>query len=53
VLPISEKLLLDVEPLSDARTPLADFFSILLNVADGRGRKQSLNQADKSIVLSV
>jgi hypothetical protein len=30
VLPTSEKLLLNVEPLSDARTPLADFFSILL-----------------------
>ena len=30
VLPISEKLLLNVEPLSEARTPLADFFSILL-----------------------
>ena len=28
--PISEKLLLNVEPLNDARTPLADFFSILL-----------------------
>ena len=28
--PTSEKLLLDVEPLSAARTPLADFFSILL-----------------------
>jgi hypothetical protein len=40
-------------PGSEARTPLADFFSILLNVADGRGRKQSLNQADKPIVLSV
>ena len=28
--PTSEKFLLDVESLSDARTPLADFFSILL-----------------------
>ena len=28
VFPISEKL--NVEPLSEARTPLADFFSILL-----------------------
>ena len=28
--PSSEKLLLNVEPLSDARTPLPDFFSILL-----------------------
>ena len=27
----SEKFLLNVEALSDARTPLADFFSILLN----------------------
>ncbi len=31
VFPISEKLLLNVEPLSDARTMLADFFSILLD----------------------
>ena len=30
VLPTSEKLLLNVEPLSEARTKLADFFSILL-----------------------
>jgi hypothetical protein len=30
VFPISEKLLLNGEPLSDARTPLAAFFSILL-----------------------
>jgi hypothetical protein len=29
VLPTSEKPLLNVEPLSDARTKLADFFSIL------------------------
>jgi hypothetical protein len=29
VFPISEKLLLNVEPLSAARTPLADFFSSL------------------------
>ena len=29
VLPTSEKLLLNVELLSEARTPLADFFSIL------------------------
>jgi len=28
--PTSEKLRLNVEPLSDARTMLADFFSILL-----------------------
>ncbi len=28
--PISEKLLLNVEPLREARTKLADFFSILL-----------------------
>ena len=33
VLPISEKPLLNVEPLSDARTPLAGFFSILLGVS--------------------
>ena len=31
VLPTSETLLLNVEPLSDARTPLAGFFSILLH----------------------
>jgi hypothetical protein len=30
VFPISEEVCLNVEPLSDARTPLADFFSILL-----------------------
>ena len=30
VFPTSETLLLNVEPLSAARTPLADFFSILL-----------------------
>jgi len=30
-LPASEKILLSVEPLSDARTPLADFFSRLLD----------------------
>ena len=28
--PASEEICLSVEPLSDARTPLADFFSILL-----------------------
>jgi hypothetical protein len=32
VLPISAALLLNVEPLSEARTPLTDFFSILLGV---------------------
>jgi hypothetical protein len=31
VLPTSEKPLLNVEPLNDARTKLADFFSILLH----------------------
>jgi hypothetical protein len=31
VFAISEKFLLNVEPLSDARTKLADFFSILLH----------------------
>ena len=36
VLPTSETLLLNVEPMSDARTPLADFFSILLvNIGAG------------------
>ena len=30
MLPTSERLSLNVEPLSDARTPLAAFFSILL-----------------------
>jgi hypothetical protein len=35
VLPISEKLLLNVEDLNEARTPLADIFSILLEeIAD-------------------
>ena len=34
VLPISEKLLLGVEGLNDARTLLADFFSILLVVVE-------------------
>ena len=32
VLPSSEKPLLILEPLSDARTPLVDFFSILLDI---------------------
>jgi hypothetical protein len=32
VLPASEKLLLNVEGLNDARTTLADFFSVLLIV---------------------
>ncbi|HEY6289460.1 MAG TPA: hypothetical protein VIW48_08425 [Nitrospiraceae bacterium] len=32
VLPTSEKLFLNVAPLSEARTKLADFFSILLVV---------------------
>jgi hypothetical protein len=35
VLPTSEELLFNVEPLSEARTTLADFFSILLSVAAG------------------
>ena len=30
--PISEKILLSVEDLNDARTMLADFFSILLEI---------------------
>jgi hypothetical protein len=38
VLPASEKTLLNVEPLSDARTKLADFFSILLNQPNQRGK---------------
>jgi hypothetical protein len=32
VLPTSEEFLLNVEPLREARTPLADFFSILLEL---------------------
>jgi len=32
VLPTSEVLVLNVESLSDARTPLADYFSILLEI---------------------
>ena len=39
VLPTSEKLLFNVEPLNEARTPLADFFSILL-----RGGRELLRQ---------
>jgi len=39
VLPTSEELLFNVEPLNDARTPLADFFSILL-----RSRRELLRQ---------
>jgi hypothetical protein len=31
VLPTAEKLLLDVEGLNEARRPLADYFSTLLN----------------------
>jgi len=34
VLPTAEKPLLNVEPLSEARTKLADFFSILLSERD-------------------
>jgi hypothetical protein len=41
VFPISEKLFLNLEGLNDARTLLADFFSILLGFirrgADNRG----------------
>ena len=33
VFPISEKLLLNVEGLNDARTKLAGFFSVLLDAA--------------------
>jgi hypothetical protein len=40
--PTSEKPLLNVEPLSDARTPLADFFSILLN--EGTARTVHVNE---------
>jgi len=39
VFPISEKLLLNVEGLDDARTPLADFFSILLSELCARPRE--------------
>ena len=43
MLPTSEKILLSVEDLNDARTKLADFFSILLEnplecVIDEAGR---------------
>ncbi|MDF0675202.1 MAG: glyceraldehyde 3-phosphate dehydrogenase NAD-binding domain-containing protein [Nitrospira sp.] len=31
-----------VEPLSDARTPLADFFSILLDMSEGKGVKRDM-----------
>ncbi len=35
MLPTSEKLLLNVEGLNDARTTLADFFRILLDDEEG------------------
>jgi hypothetical protein len=35
VLPTAEKALLNVEPLREVRTPLADFFSILLEARIG------------------
>ena len=45
VLPISEGFLLNVEPLSDARTTLADFFSRLLVCPGPRGRESPPSQA--------
>ena len=44
VFPASEKPLLNVEPLSEARTPLADFFSILLEM---------IGDADQDMLCSV
>jgi hypothetical protein len=46
VFPISEEVSLIVEPLSEARTPLADFFSILLEEKEGRtcGRRSRLGR---------
>jgi len=43
VLPTSEKPLLNVELLSDARTPLADFFSILRRTC-AKNQRQKLKQ---------
>ena len=40
VLPSSEKPLLNVEPLSEARTKLADFLSILLIVGAATGSRR-------------
>ena len=41
--PIYEEFLINVEPLSDARTPLAGFFSILLSCEEllGIGRRET------------
>ena len=49
VLPTSEELLFNVEPLSDARTPLADFFSILL----GTGRRRQLHFDARVVFINV
>ena len=38
VLPTSEGFLFNVEDLNDARTPLADFFSILLDSVIGKAQ---------------
>ena len=55
VLPTSEKFLLNVEPLSDARTPLVDFFSILLslstsNPVDNQQNAERQNHEDNRIL---
>jgi len=45
LLPTSEELLFNVEGLNDARTPLADFFSILLE-DDSQSQEFSLSLGD-------
>ena len=47
--PISEKLLHSVEPLSDARTMLADLFSILL----GTGRRRQTHLDSRVVFIDV
>jgi hypothetical protein len=49
VFPISEKLLHSVEPLSDARTMLADLFSILL----GTGRRRQTHFDARVVLIDV
>jgi hypothetical protein len=49
VLPTSKELLFNVEPLSDARTMLADFFSILL----GTGRRRQTHFDARVVLIDV
>jgi hypothetical protein len=39
----SEKLLLNVEPLSEARTPVGDFFSIVIDFVAACGNREGRN----------